>query len=51
MSDEIAPREIGESGIAEMVAAFYRRVRKDDLPGPLYPEQDWEASERRLRDF
>jgi hemoglobin len=33
------------------VAAFYRRVRVDDLLGPLYPPDDWEGSEKRLRDF
>ena len=34
-----------------LVAAFYRRVRTDDLIGPMYPENDWEGSEKRLRDF
>ena len=34
-----------------MVAAFYRRVRSDDLIGPMYPADDWEGSEKRLRDF
>lgn len=34
-----------------MVAAFYRRVRTDDLIGPMYPEQDWEGSEERLAEF
>lgn len=41
----------GESGIRAMVAAFYRRVRTDDLIGPMYPEDDWEGSEERLADF
>ncbi len=41
----------GEAGIREMVAAFYRRVRVDDLMGPMYPEDDWEGSEERLADF
>ena len=44
-------QQLGESGIGEFVAAFYRRVRDDDLIGPLYPDDDWEGSERRLRDF
>ena len=35
----------------DLVAAFYRRVRKDDLIGPMYPDNDWEGSEQRLRDF
>lgn len=43
--------QLGEAGIAAMVAAFYRRVRVDDLIGPMYPADDWEGSEARLRDF
>lgn len=34
-----------------MVAAFYRRVRKDDVIGPMYPDDDWSGAEQRLRDF
>lgn len=41
----------GESGIRRMVAAFYRRVRSDDLLGPMYPADEWEAAENRLADF
>jgi hemoglobin len=41
----------GEPGIRAMVAAFYRRVRHDDLIGPMYPDDDWEGSEERLADF
>lgn len=43
--------QLGESGFADLVAAFYRRVRTDDLLGPLYPPEDWEGAESRLRDF
>ncbi len=42
---------IGETGLTRMVAAFYQRVRKDDLIGPMYPDQDWDGAEERLRDF
>jgi hemoglobin len=42
---------VGETGIARMVAAFYNRIRTDDLLGPMYPDDDWEGSERRLREF
>lgn len=42
---------IGEDGISGMVAAFYRRIRQDDLLGPMYPSDDWEGSEQRLREF
>ena len=41
----------GENGIRQMVAAFYRRVRTDDLIGPMYPENDWDGSEERLAEF
>ena len=41
----------GENGIRRMVAAFYRRVRTDDLIGPMYPEGDWDAAEERLTEF
>jgi hemoglobin len=44
-------RLIGEDGFEALVAAFYRRVREDDLIGPMYPQDDWDGSEKRLRDF
>jgi len=42
---------IGEQGIARVVAAFYRRVPQDDVLGPMYPPEDLEGAEQRLRDF
>lgn len=41
----------GEDGIRRMVAAFYQRVRQDDLIGPMYPPDDWQGSEERLAGF
>ncbi len=41
----------GEPGIRAMVAAFYRRVRTDDLIGSMYPEGDWKGAEERLAGF
>lgn len=41
----------GEAGIRQMVAAFYRRIRTDELIGPMYPEGDWDGSEERLAEF
>jgi hemoglobin len=41
----------GESGIRSIVASFYRRVKTDDLIGPMYPHDDWEGSEQRLAEF
>ena len=54
-NDNAADPELSEAfeqqKITEMVAAFYRRVREDDIIGPMYPEDDWEGAEQRLRDF
>ncbi|HRJ11242.1 MAG TPA: globin [Prosthecobacter sp.] len=41
----------GEPRLRGLVAAFYRRVRTDDLIAPLYPPDDWEGAEKRLADF
>jgi hemoglobin len=49
--EEMVLAALGEEGFRELVAAFYRRVREDDLIGPMYPADDWEGSERRLADF
>ncbi|MFN0078043.1 MAG: globin [Prosthecobacter sp.] len=43
--------QVGETTLRGMVAAFYRRVRTDDVIGPLYPPNDWENAEKRLADF
>jgi hemoglobin len=43
--------QIGETGFASFVAAFYRRIPLDPILGPLYPEQDFAGAEQRLRDF
>lgn len=43
--------QVGEEKLRAMVAAFYRRMRSDDLIGPMYPQDDWEGSEKRLADF
>jgi hemoglobin len=47
---EVFPR-IGEEGFARIVSGFYRRVREDNVIGPLYPESDWEGAEKRFRDY
>ena len=44
-------KKIDEAIIVRMVAGFYRRVREDDLIGPMYPTDDWEGAESRLSDF
>jgi hemoglobin len=42
---------VGEEGFARLTAAFYRQVRTDDILGPMYPAEDMEGAEQRLRDF
>jgi len=42
---------VGEQAIARVVAAFYRRVPADDVLGAMYPPEDLEGAEQRLRDF
>ncbi|NOX98672.1 MAG: globin [Verrucomicrobia bacterium] len=51
MNEEEVFAELGEEGIGRMVQAFYKRVKVDDLIGPMYPEGQWEQSEWRLREF
>ena len=42
---------IGEDGFTRLVAAFYRQVPEDAILGPMYPKEDLEGAEKRLRDF
>jgi hemoglobin len=42
---------VGEAGLRQLVAAFYRRVPNDDLLGPMYPASELAQAERRLADF
>lgn len=51
MNEERIWAELGADGLRELVAGFYRRVKVDDLLGPMYPEDDWEGAERRLWQF
>jgi hemoglobin len=43
--------QVGAAGLDAMVAGFYRRVKADELMSPMYPEEDWEGAEQRLRLF
>jgi len=51
VTEQVVMEECGELGIRRMVAAFYARVKMDDLIGPMYPDDDWEGSEERLAEF
>jgi hemoglobin len=42
---------IGHAGFDRLAVAFYRQVPSDDILGPMYPADDLEAAQHRLRDF
>jgi hemoglobin len=42
---------IGHEGFERLVAAFYRQVPGDEVLGPMYPADDLQGSQQRLRDF
>lgn len=52
---ELAEHEIygivGQEGFQRLCAAFYRQIPGDNLLGPMYPTDDLEGAESRLRDF
>ena len=41
----------GHATFFAIVARFYALVREDEILRPLYPEDDFEAAEARLRMF
>ena len=42
---------LGDDGLQHLVAAFYRRVKADDILGPMYPKEDLAGAEHRLGEF
>lgn len=42
---------IGSEGIERFVRAFYQQVPHDEILGPMYPEEDLQGAEERLRMF
>lgn len=51
MDEAVIYTILGEAGFTKIVAAFYKRIKTDDLIKPMYPEEDMAGSEERLRDF
>ncbi|SDR75162.1 globin [Corynebacterium timonense] len=43
--------QLGEDFFRRLVHGFYEQVRTDDLIGPMYPDDDWDGAEDRLRWF
>jgi len=42
---------LGEEQLQHLIAAFYRRVKTDDILKPMYPADDLEGAEYRLKEF
>lgn len=51
MDESFIRMQMTPGDLRRLTASFYRRVRTDDLIGPMYPEQDFAAAEERLGDF
>jgi hemoglobin len=51
VTEEDVYAQIGEEGFTRLVRAFYAQVPADDVLGPMYPKDDLEGAEARLRDF
>ena len=42
---------LGADFFQRLVKGFYNQVKEDDLIGPMYPDQDWDGAQDRLRWF
>ena len=51
MDESFVRAQMKGEDFRRMTAAFYRRVKTDDVLGPIYPPDDWENAEQRLADF
>lgn len=51
LSEEQVYERIGEEGFTRLVRAFYAQVPGDDILAPMYPADDLDGAEQRLRDF
>lgn len=51
VDESLIVQHVDEAAFTRLVAAFYRRVRIDDVIGPLYPEDDWVGAEERFAQF
>jgi hemoglobin len=51
MNEEDLYPAIGDEGFQRLVRAFYAQVPGDDVLGPMYPANDLDGAEQRLRDF
>lgn len=42
---------LGEEKLQQLIAAFYQGVKTDDILKPMYPSDDLEGAEYRLKEF
>lgn len=51
LNESLAYQKLGKKGFDQLVAAFYKRVKTDDIMAPMYPDDDWPGAEARLASF
>ncbi|QDT95604.1 globin domain-containing protein [Gimesia aquarii] len=51
MSVEELYEHLGEDQLQRLIAAFYSRVKSDDILRPMYPADDFSGAEYRLKEF
>ena len=51
IDESVITQGTDEEGLTRLAAAFYRRMKMDDLIGPMYPADDWEGAEERFAGF
>lgn len=51
MDESIIRAQMSGDDLRRLTAAFYRRVKTDDLIGPMYPREHLAGAEQRLGDF
>ena len=49
--ESLIVQQVDEAALKRLAAAFYRRMKEDDLIGPMYPPDDWAGAERRFAGF
>ena len=51
VDESIIVQQVDEAALTRLAAAFYRRMKEDDLVGPMYPPDDWAGAEERFAGF
>ena len=49
--ESLIVQQVDEAALKRLAAAFYRRMKEDDLIGPMYPPDDWAGAEERFAGF